>query len=205
MGEKKSDAKKNTDKKSAKVEIKQKIVSSALALAVEQGWQYVTLQDIATRSGVSLTDLYDCVDHRDDILVLLGRMIDKKVLENVHYSDDDTTSARERVFDILMDRYDILNDHREGIIAILDSFMCDPKQVIISMPHLCRSMSWMLETSGIETSGIKGAIKVTGMTGIYLKVLRTWKSDESKDLSKTMAALDKSLDRAEGIANSFGF
>ncbi|PCK00389.1 MAG: TetR family transcriptional regulator [Zetaproteobacteria bacterium] len=186
-------------------DIKQKIIESTLQLSVEQGWEYTTLRDIAEHAGISATDLYDAVDDKSDILVLLGRKIDKTVMKNIEISDDGLTNTRDRLFDIMMDRYDALNEYREGVVSILDSFQCDPKQVVISMPHLCKSMSWMLEVSGIETSGVKGALKVAGLTGIYIKVLKTWSVDDSADLSKTMSALDKALDRAEKMANVLGF
>lgn len=73
------------------------------------------------------------------------------------------------------------------------------------MPHLCRSMTWMMEAAGIETLGLRGALKVAGLTGVYLKVLKTWTEDDSPDLAKTMAALDKDLGRAESFANTLGF
>ncbi len=190
-------------KKSKDSDIQQKIVVAALDLAVEQGWEYTTLRDIAERSGLKPAELYDVIDDKSDVLVLLGRMIDRRVLAELAVGEDDT--PRERLFDILMDRYEVLNDYREGLIAILESFKYDPKQLVLSMPHICRSMSWMLECAGVETSGIKGAIKVAGLTGLYLKVLRTWKEDESADLSKVMAALDKALERAERTADTFGF
>ena len=192
-------------KKKKQVDIREKIVESALHLAVEQGWEYTTLRDISAHSGISLSELFDIIDDKNDILVLLGRMIDKKIVTNTDISDDDDISARDRLFDILMDRYDALNEYRDGIKAILESFRFDPKQLVISMPHLCKSMSWMLEISGVETSGIKGALKVAGLTGVYLKVMKTWAKDESEDLSKTMAALDKALERAETAANVLGF
>jgi len=185
-------------------DVKCKIVEAALELAAEQGWANTTLRDISEKSGFSLSEIYTYIEHKDDILALLGRIIDQRVLGDISISEQDTISERDRIFDIFMDRYDILNDYRAGVIAVLDSLLCDPKQVIISMPHICRSMNWMLEAAGVETSGVRGAIKVTGMTAIYLKVLRVWKTDDSKDMSKTMAALDKSLDRAEGIVYSFG-
>lgn len=190
-------------KKTENKDVKQKVVHSALALAEEQGWEYTTLRDIAERSEMSASALYDVVEDKSDILVLLGRMIDRRVLDGLEHSED--SSPRDQLFDVLMDRYDVLNDYRDGLVAILDSFRLDPKQMIISLPHLCRSMSWMLETSGIETSGVKGALKVAGLSGVYLKVLRVWKEDESADLSKTMAALDKELERVERFADMFGF
>ncbi|PCI99088.1 MAG: TetR family transcriptional regulator [Alphaproteobacteria bacterium] len=188
-----------------KIDIKQKILDSALHLAVEQGWEYTTLRDIAEHAGVSASDLYDTIDDKNDVLVILGRKIDKEIMGNIDLSDDGATNSRDRLFDIMMDRYEALNEYREGVVSILESFKCDPKQAVISMPHLCKSMGWMLEVSGIETAGIKGALKVVGLTGVYIKVLKVWAEDESADLSKTMSALDKALERAEKAANILGF
>jgi hypothetical protein len=43
------------------------------------------------------------------------------------------------------------------------------------------------------------------MTGMYLKLLYVWLKDESPDMTKTMAALDKALNRAEKMAEMIGF
>lgn len=188
-----------------KIDLKQKILVSALHLAVEQGWEYTTLRDIAEHAEVSASDLYDAIDDKNDILVILGRKIDKETMGNIDFSDDGATNSRDRLFDIMMDRYEALNEYREGVVSIFESFKYDPKQAVISMPHLCKSMGWMLEVSGIETAGIKGALKVVGLTGVYIKVLKVWAEDESEDLSKTMSALDKTLERAEKAANILGF
>jgi len=131
-------------------------------------------------------------------------MIDRRVLDVIG-EPDESISARDQLFDILMERFEILNDYRAPLVSILESFCFDPKQAVISCPHLLRSMSWMLEAAGIETPGVRGALKVAGLTGVYLKTLRVWRDDESPDMSKTMAALDKDLGRAEHVANMFGF
>lgn len=182
---------------------KDKAVKAALTLAAKQGWLETGMADIAKKAKLPLHELHDYFDDRFDILAAYGKMVDKKVMEAVG-DPDDSLSPRDRLFDIMMERYDVLNEGREGICAILKSFCFDPKQAIISLPHLGRSMSWMLEASGIDTGGLKGAIKVAGLTAIYLKTLRTWKDDDSVDMAKTMAALDKALGRAEQWADSFG-
>ena len=166
-------------------------------------WNNLSLQDIAHDHEVSLVDLHTVFQDKTDILIAFGQSIDHTILENIA-SPDFNESPREALFDILMDRFETLNEYRSGVVSVLHAFGYDPKQAIISLPHLCRSMTWMLEASGIETTGIRGAVKVTGLTGLYLKVLNTWKSDESPDLSKTMATLDKGLKRAEDWANMFG-
>lgn len=185
-------------------DIKETIVLKALALAEEMGWAQVRMADVAKEAGISLPELFDVVEDKTDILVLFGKMIDRRVLEVIGEPDPEV-SARDQLFDILMERYEILNDYRPGLIAILQSFQFDPKQAVISAPYLCRSMSWMLEAAGIDTGGVTGAIKVAGLTGVYLKTLRVWKDDESADLAKVMAALDKDLGRVEQVANTLGF
>lgn len=190
--------------KKAEKDIKSEIVAKALVLAEQQGWAQVTLADIARETALSLPELFDIVEDKTDVLVLLGRQIDRRVLAVIGEPDPEI-SARDQLFDILMERFEILNDYRGGLIAILESFRFDPKQIVISAPHLCRSMTWMLEAAGIETNGVRGALKVAGLTGVYIKTLRIWKDDESADLAKVMAALDKDLGRAEQFANTFGF
>lgn len=184
------------------IEIREKVVQTSLHLADTMGWDFVTLKDISKEADITLSELYDLIDDKNDILVLLGRMIDKRVIGE--FSLDDSSTQREILFDLLMDRFEVLNDFRPGLIAILNYFKYDPKQALMSSPHLCRSMNWMLETAGIETGGFKGMIKVAGLTGVYLKTLKVWMEDETSDLSAVMSALDKNLGRAENMAEMFG-
>lgn len=190
--------------KKTKENLKDHIAIIAMALSGEIGWAHVSMAEIAEKAGLTLAELYDVVDDRSDILTLVGRLIDRKVLENMEGALDNETPARDRLFDIMMERFDVLNEYRGGILTVLESFHYDPKQAVISCPHLCRSMSWMLEAAGIEVSGIKGAMKIAGLTALYIKTLRVWRSDESVDMAKVMAALDKDLGRVEGLALRFG-
>ena len=182
---------------------KDKIIDVALNLADVQGWDTVTLYDVARDADMTLATLFEYVDDKNDILVLLGKKIDKRVLEVIG-EPDSSVSTRDQLFDILMERFEILNDYRAGVLAMVESFRYDPKQAVISSPYLCKSMSWMLEAAGIDTSGIMGAVKVAGLTGVYLKTLRVWRDDESTDMAKVMAALDKDLGRVEQVANTLG-
>lgn len=180
------------------------VVESTLTLAVDQGWEFLTLRDIAAHAKMSVADLYNTIEDKAEILVLIGRHIDRAVAESQPRDIDHDSTPRERLFDILMDRYDALNDHRDGIIAMIESLKYDPKNIVMSLPHLCRSMGWMLELSGIETSGLKGALKIAGLSALYLKVLRVWMEDDTADMAKTMAALDKALNHVEKGASTLG-
>lgn len=188
--------------KAKQAPLKERAVAAALDLASRMGWEMITLTDIADKAHASLAELSEVFDDKTDILVAYGRRVDKKVLESVGDADP-ATPERDRLFDILMERFDVLNEDREAVLSILKSFTADPKQAVISLPHLGRSMAWMLEAAGIDTSGVKGAVRVAGLTLVYLNAVRHWAKDDSADLAKTMAALDKSLNRAEQCVGTF--
>lgn len=192
---------KKTASPKAATDIKESIVLAALALAAERDWAQVSLRDIARKGKISLSALRGACEDKTDILVLIGRSIDRKVLEGLGTMSG---PPRDQLFDVLMQRFDVLQEDREAVSSILRSFLSEPKQAIISLPHLCRSMNWMLEAAGMETAGAKGAAKIFGLSVIYLKVLKDWMEDDSEDLSKTMASLDQMLSRADQVADRLG-
>lgn len=187
----------------SKSDIKTAVLLSALCQAEQLGWEHVTLKDIAEGAEVALADLHDQFEDKFDILAAIERMIDRKTLSGLRtFSPEE--SERDKLFDILMDRFEVLNGHRAGMVSILQSMSFDPKQAVIGLPHLCRSMCWMLESAGISTFGLKGALRVAGLSMLYAKTLRVWMKDESPDMAKVMAALDKDLGRIESWAGSLG-
>lgn len=181
--------------------LKDRAVKAGLAIAAREGWNGVTFRSIAEETGAGLADLHDVFDDRFDLLSAYGRMVDRRMLE--HMGKEHGGSPRDRLFDLVMERFDILNEDREGLVAVLHGLKTDPKQLVLSLPHLGRSMSWILEAAGISTFGWQGAVRIAGMTGLYLKTLHCWMDDESEDMSATMAALDKNLERAERWAQRF--
>ena len=50
-------------------------------------------------------------------------------------------------------------------------------------------------------SGLRGAFRIEGLGAIYGAAMRVWLKDETDDLSKTMAELDKRLGQAERCLN----
>lgn len=182
--------------------VKERAIDAALNLASSIGWDVVTMADIAGGADATLAELSEVFDDKSDIVTAYGRMVDRKVLENVGTATGDE-EPRDRLFEIIMERFDVLGEDREGVISILSSFKLDPKEAVISLPHLARSMTWMMEAAGLDTAGLKGAARVTGLTLVYANVLRTWMKDDSADMTKTMAALDKNLERAEQVAKTF--
>lgn len=184
--------------------VRDRVLDAALELARDSRWADIGLTDIARVSGVGLDVIRDHFVDKDDILVEFGRRVDRVVLNRFPAGTfDDDTPHRDRLFDILMERFDVLNDNRHAVLSFAASFRGDPKQLVIGLPHLGRSMEWMLAAAGIDTPGWMGALKITGIVGVYLYAARTWMNDDSPDMAKTMAALDRALSRADGLAERF--
>lgn len=191
-------------KRSRKTEIDiAAIIDTALALASANGWKNVTIEDIAVRLDAPVDKVRSLTPSRFTILKALGRQIDANVASAASGGSNGT--VRDRLFDLLMERFDSLNARRDGVLAIARSTRCDPRDAMRSLPYLRHSMASTLEAAGESASGIAGHMKIAGLTGLYLKVFKEWMRDESDDLSATMAALDKSLGQADELARTLRF
>jgi ubiquinone biosynthesis protein COQ9 len=60
----------------------------------------------------------------------------------------------------------------------------------------------MLEAAGVDSRGAFGKLRAKALAAVWLYTLRAWTRDESADMSATMAALDKALDRLDQAAKS---
>jgi AcrR family transcriptional regulator len=177
-----------------------RMIKAALALASERGWRNVSLADMVARAELPLLEAYQEFSSKTAVLLRLVGSTDRAALSQGPAAASDT--PRDRLFDVLMRRFDALQSRREGTIAILRDLPSDPASLLCLAPRVARSMAWMLEAAGISSSGCAGSLRVKGLALIYLDALRVWMKDESPDMARTMAALDKGLRRAERIARS---
>jgi hypothetical protein len=103
-----------------------------------------------------------------------------------------------------MRRFDVLQAHRAGVLAVLDAAAMDPALGLFLGRSSARSMGWLLEGAGLSAAGLRGVLRAQGLLGVWLWSVRAWREDESIDLSATMTAVDKALDRAGQLAQYIG-
>jgi AcrR family transcriptional regulator len=173
-----------------------RILDAALTLAERDGWRNASLAAIAAEAALPLHELYGEFRSRSAILAGLMARVDAAVLTETA-APDPKESARDRLFDVLMRRFDALKPHRAALNVIARDLLTDPPTALCCAPALFRSMAWMLEAAGLTSAGIRGRLHVRALTALYLCVLRVFVDDDSSDLAKTMAALDRRLRQAE--------
>jgi len=182
-----------------KAELPRHVIKTAMDLAARYGWRNVGLGEIAEEAKVPLADLYRLYRTKGAILSALASEIDAEVLA-AKFDHDEGDSARDRLFDVMMRRFEALQPYREGLRAVLCDAAFRPASTLCSGGRLLQSMTWMLEAAGIGSAGLRGRLRRKGLAGIYVGTMLVWLRDDSPDMAATMAALDKRLASAESIA-----
>lgn len=175
------------------------LVTAAFALAAERGWRNVSTAAAARHAGLDLALARSRFARRGAILAKFGAIADTFALTGA--VQDGT--VKDRLFDILLRRFDFLQSHRAGVMALLRVLPLDPALAAWLAQETLRSMGWLLEGAGVSSTGMRGALRKRGLAAVWAWGLRAWARDESEDLSATMAAVDVALTRADQIAGRF--
>jgi len=173
------------------------VLDAFLGLIAERGFTEVTLRDVAAAADIGLADLYRLYPDKVALASAFLARIDTAVLAGTPRQVDPEETARDRLFDVMMRRYDALQPHRAALRAIRRAAGRDPLLGLALGPAVRRSMVAMLEAASLSSEGLSGAVRQNGLMAIHYAVSRVFDGDESTDLSKTMAALDSRLKAAE--------
>ena len=182
-----------------KPDIPNQVIDAALALAAERGWRVLTLADIAEAAKLPLSQVYPAYSSKAAVLRGFTRRIDAAVLAGEE-PDAGEGNARDRLFDVLMRRFDALKPHREALGSIVCDQARDPVSALCGLARLERSMAAMLEAARLSAGGLRGLLRAKALGVTYLATLRVFLRDDSSDLAATMAALDRNLSRLDRLA-----
>ncbi|HJZ44045.1 MAG TPA: TetR/AcrR family transcriptional regulator, partial [Hyphomicrobiaceae bacterium] len=163
---------------------KGRILAAALECAGKKSWADVTLLDIAEAATLPLHELRGLFVSKTDIIAALLRAVDDEVLSKAP-ARSEGQEKRDRLFDIVMTRFDVLGPYKAALKSIHASGGAD---FALAVPYLS-SQHWMLQAAGIGTDGAVGALRVTGLAVVYASVFRVWLDDDDPGHARTMAAL----------------
>lgn len=181
-----------------KADIPDMIVETTLDLIAEKGWGRLALGDIAARAKLPVSEVWERFPSKEAVLDEWLRRLDRRMTEGAPPDLDE--SPRDRLFEVMMRRFDALQPRRETVRRLLRDGPGDLRLLYARATSWPRTLALMLETAGISTSGASGLLRVEGLAGIHLAVLRAWLRDDTADMARTMAELDKQLRRAETLS-----
>ena len=181
------------------VDVTVRAETALLELVAERPFRAVGLAAIAERAGVALADLRLAYDGPLDILSGFARRIDAATLAG----DDPGMKGepvKDRLFDVLMRRFDLLAPHRAGLKGLERSARRDPVLALHLGRLVVGSQAWMLEAAGVSSAGPRGAVRALGLAAGLSRVVPVFLAEDESGLPKTMAALDATLERLGGLA-----
>ena len=175
------------------------IVEALMRLAAEEPFEDIRIAAICREAGVSLAQFRDLFPSKGAVLGALSRMIDHAVLSRP--SDDMAgEGAKDRLFDVLMARLDAMAPYRAGLKGVAEWARRDPGSAYQLNATLINSMRFMMEAADLDHEGVHGAIKLQGLVGLWTRVLDVWFDDDDPGLARTMAELDRVLERGGRVA-----
>lgn len=169
-----------------------RIIDALMRLLVEHSLGRIGLTEIAGEAGVSLGELRETFPGKLSILAAFSRRIDRIVLDGGPGEGD---TPRDRVFDVLMRRFDALSPNKDAIRSLARTARRDLCLAAFLDRNATRSMKWMLVAARADRSGLLGAVAVRGLVLVHADALRAWLDDDDPGLARTMAVLDRGLAR----------
>jgi AcrR family transcriptional regulator len=172
----------------------EKGLKAALELAASRPWADIPLADIAARAKLSLSDFHG-VAGREDLVEALDGYFDKAMSAD---GVPEETSPRERLFDVIMLRFEAMEPYRAGLLELLKFRETSLTHVVRLPGHRHASAAWALASAGLDNDGgAPASLKRIAIAVVIAQAEHAWRKETSGDFALTMAALDKGLRRAE--------
>lgn len=178
----------------ATAKTKQKILQTFLDLLSEHPYEDVSIPLIAETAKVKLSDLRSAYSSKLKLVAAFAEKIDTYVLDE-RDEDMGDQPARDRLFDVLMTRIDALAEHKDAVRALHKAARRDPVLALDFNALEVRSQKWMLIAAGIDLSGIKATATAQGLSIAFARVVDAWLDEDDEGMPRTMARLDKELDK----------
>jgi AcrR family transcriptional regulator len=173
-----------------------RVIDAFMSLVAEKPMENIGLAEIASQAGVSLADLRAMFGSTFDILAAHVRQIDVEVLAGAD-ADMAEESPRERLFDVLMRRIELLEPRKAAVLSLMRSCRRNPGLALALNRLAMRSQQWMLTAADIPAHGPPGVVRAQGLALLFASVLRVWVHDDDPGHARTMAALDRALARGQ--------
>jgi ubiquinone biosynthesis protein COQ9 len=178
-----------------------RILDAAFKLAAAKPWRDVSLNEIAQSSGVGLVDLSKEFYGKLSIAAAFTKLVDEELLRRARLVHGTDESPRDRVFDVIMTRFDILQPYRAALKSIVREGGVTPG--LDTFGRMMRSQHWMLVAAGLPADGPAGRAREAALLSVYARTFQEWLDDEDPGRAKTMAVLDRRLRNGERWMQTF--
>ncbi len=165
-------------------------LKAALDLAAETPWADLRLSDIAARAGLPL-EAFHGTGGKAALADAVEALFDPAMsAEGIDPED----SPRERLFDVIMLRFEAMEPYRAGLVSL----MAWRRRAPVARARLAlarqRTAEWALVSAGLDGEReLPLAVKALALAVVLERTERAWQGETDAGLARTMAALDEGL------------
>ena len=179
------------------IEYEKKIAQQTLNILKKKSWSSFSLEQILKNVKVKKT----YIKTKFDLLKIISKYVDYQLINKTKSLEN--SSTKDMLFEVLMARFDILEENRKAFLEIYKILKKKPQQIVKLLPTFLESMIITAELAKYNVNGLKGTIRLKGLMLVYFITFFQWVDEKDSSLEKTMTALDKNLDQAEKLSKLF--
>ena len=173
------------------------LIKYSFDLIEKEGWNSFSFNKLSKSLNAELNLVKNLLKSKKQLLIIFSEYIDEEVMKNVDINDLKDNSVRDNLFELLMLRFEKLQPFKTSLRILLNDLKSKPGDLKKIYKKIINSLDFYMEISNSKKNFIFDFIKFNSIFLIYSLTFKTWINDESKDMSITMAELDKWLSKAE--------
>ena len=175
------------------------IVRAALAHVPFDGWHMTSLTMGAADCGLGDEDVSRLLPKGvTDAITIYAQIADEDMVTAFHALDEPPTRVPSKIKALIMARLTLAQAHKEAISKTV-AYLAAPQQAPLASKLLYNTVDVMWRTAGDEATDSSFYSKRATLAAVYSATLLAFLSDDSADLTKTEAFLDRRLQNVAQI------
>jgi ubiquinone biosynthesis protein COQ9 len=163
------------------IDLTKAILDTALQLADNRSWEALRLHDIASELGISLAQIQQHYQQKDDLVEAWYDRADANMLKASEDSEFSTLDKATRLHRLIMTWLDTLATHKTVSRDML-LYKLEPAHIHLQMSgilRISRTVQWLLEAAQSKTTHLQRIFEEVHLTAIYLVTFSYWMQDAS--------------------------
>jgi AcrR family transcriptional regulator len=172
-----------------------RLADAALRLAAKKAWNEISLLDVAKAAKVPTSELQMLARTKSALIGFVLERVGAAAAQRYKPTRGPST-ARERLFDVVMAWFDALSAHRPAVRSFYRG-LGDPFTLFAARGDFIAAAEWLMALAQADRGSLP-RLRAAGLALILARALAVWLDDDA-DMTKTMARLDGDLMRGEDL------
>jgi ubiquinone biosynthesis protein COQ9 len=179
--------------------MRKQILDTALAIANKQGWEQLTLQQIATTMGIGVADIYQHYRTKDD---LVDAWFDRADVAMLSAQITAELPAAARLQQAIQHWLAALSPYHKLTGQML-LYKLEPGHIHLQLGgilRISRTVQWLREAASLTASGATRVGQELALSSLFVAVFIYWLNDSSAAQQRSLALLSRMLQQGHNLA-----